>query len=103
MSFAPVIIRRSRQFIFLLREITTRYTTSCLVPDEKTDTLRDAFARLVVRLHPLDGPQAVIRVYPARGFVSLKNTNALQHLLISIEVGRVKNTNKNPVAELAVL
>ena len=53
-------------------------------------------------LHPLDGRQAVIRVDPALGFVSLKNTNALQYLGISIEVGRVKNTNKNPVAERAV-
>ena len=53
-------------------------------------------------LHRLDGPQAVIRVDLAPGFVSLKNTNALQHLGISIEVGRVKITNKNPVAEGAV-
>ena len=102
-SFAADIIRRNRQFILLLRECTTSYTASCLVPDEKSDTLRDALARLVVGLHPLDGPQAVIRVDPAPGFVSLKNTNALQHLGLSIEVGRVKNTNKNPVAERAVL
>lgn len=54
-------------------------------------------------LHPVDGPQAVIRVEPAPGFISLKNTNALQHLGVSIEVWRVKNINKNPVAEKAVL
>ena len=96
LSFAADIIRRCRQFILLLREGTTSYTTSCLVPDEKCDTLCGALARLVVGLHPLDGPQAVIRVDPAPGFVSLKKTNALQHLGISIEVGLVKNTNKNP-------
>ena len=98
-SFAADIIRRCRQFILLLRECATAYTTSCLVPDEKSDTL----ARLVVGLHPLDGPQAVIRVDPAPGFVSLKNKHALKHLGISVEVGRVKNTDKNPVAERAVL
>ena len=98
-SFAADIIRRCRQFILLLRECTTSYTSSCLVPDEKSDSLRDALARLVVGLHPLDGPQAVIRVDPAPGLVSLKNTNALQHLGSSFEVGCVKNTNKNPVAE----
>ena len=103
MSFAADVIRRCRQLILLLRECATSYTTSCLVPDEKSETLRDALARLVVGLHPLDGPQAVIRVDPAPGFVSLKNTHALQHLGISVEVGRVKNTNKNPVAERAVL
>ena len=102
-SFAADIIRRCRQFILLLRECTTSYTASCLVPDEKSDTLRDALAQLVVGLHPLDGPPAVIRVDPAPGFVSLKNFNALQHLGISVEVGRIKNTNKNPVAERAVL
>ena len=102
-SFAANIIRRCRQFTFLLRECTTSYTTSCLVPDEKSDALREALAQLVVGLHPLDGPQAVIRVDPERGFVSLKNSNALQHLGISVEVGRVKNTNKNSVAERAAL
>ena len=54
-------------------------------------------------LHPLDGPPAVIRVDPAHGVVSLKNINALQYLGISVEVGRIKNTNKNPVAKRAVL
>ena len=102
MSFAADIIRHCCKFILLWRECTPSYTTSCLVPDQKCDTLRDALARLVVGLHPLDGPQAVIRVDPAPGFVSLKNTNALQHLGISIEVGRVKITNKNPVAERTV-
>ena len=102
-SFAADIIRSSRQFILLLRGFTTSYTASCLVPDEKTSTLRDVPARLVVGLHPLDGPQAVIRVDPVQGFVSLKTTHALQHLGISVKVGRIKNSNKNPLAEQAVL
>ena len=86
-----------------MREYTTSYTASCLVLDEKSGTLRDALAQLVVGLHPLNGPPAVIHVDPAPGFVSVKTTNALQHLSISVEVGRIKNTNKNPVAERAVL
>ena len=59
--------------------------------------------QLVVGLYPLDGPQAVIRVDPASGFVSLKNSKALQHLGISVAVCCIKNTNKNRVAERAVL
>ena len=39
----------------------------------------------------------------APGFVSLKTTYALQHLGISVEVDHIKNSNKNPVAERAVL
>lgn len=89
-SFTADIIRRNHQSILLLRECTTSYTTSCLVPDKRSDTLRDALARLVVGLHPLDGPQAVICVDPTPGFVLLKNTKALQHLGLSIEVGSVK-------------
>ena len=57
LSFAADISRRSCQFILLLRECTTSYTASCLVPDQKSSTLRDALARLVVGLHPLDGPR----------------------------------------------
>ena len=102
LSFAADVIRGCRQLILLLRETTTSYNVSCIVPDEKSDTLHDTLTQLVVGLHPLDGPQAVIRVDPAPGFVSLKNTNALQHLGVSIEVGRIKNINKNPVAEKAV-
>ena len=102
-SFAADIIRRSRRFILLLRECTTSYTASCLASDEKSSTLLDALARLVVGLHPLDGPQAVIWVDPAPGFVSLTTTYALQHLGISVEVVCIKKSTKNPVAERAVL
>ena len=103
MPFAADIIRHCCQFILILRECTTSYTTSCPVPDKKSDTLHDALIRLVVGLHPLGGPQAVIRVDPAPGFISLKNSKALQHLGISVKVGDVRNTNKNPVAERAML
>ena len=75
---------------------------SSIVTDEKSDTLRDALARLVVSLHPLDGLKAVILVDPAPCFVSLRNTNALQHLGVSAEFGCVKNINKSLVAEKVV-
>jgi len=73
-----------------------------LIPDEKHDTLRDALTKLIVGLHPLDGPRAVIRVDPAPGFSSLSNNDSLGHLNVSIDVGRIKNKNHNPVAEKAV-
>ena len=96
-SFAPVIITCSRQFILLLKECTTSYTVSCLVPQEESSTLCDALARLVVGLHPLDGTQAAIRIDSALGFFSLKTTHALQ------QVVHIKNSNKNPVPERVVL
>ena len=86
----------------MLRKCTTSFTTSCLVHDEKQDTLRDALTQLIVRLHPLDGPRAIIRVDPSPGFPSMANKNSLNHLNVTIDVGRAKNKNKNPVAENAV-
>jgi hypothetical protein len=57
-----------------------------------------------VELHPIDGPRAVIRVDPAPwpSFVSLSNNDGLKHLNVWLDVGRIKNKNKNPVAEKAV-
>ena len=73
-----------------------------MVHDEKHDTLRDALTQLIVGLHPLDGPRAIIRVDPSPGFQSMANNDSLNHLNVTIDVGRVKNKNKNRVAEKAV-
>jgi len=101
-SFAADVIKRERQSILVLRECSTSYTNTCLIPDEKYDTLRDALTRLIVELHPIDGPRAVVRVDPAPSFVSLSNHDALKHLNVWLDIGRTKNVNKNPVAEKAV-
>ena len=44
----------------------------------------------------------MIRVDPAPGFQALKEDVLLRRNHITIEIGRVKNVNKNPVAEKAV-
>ena len=54
-SFAADVIKRHCQFILVLRECSTSLTASCLIPDKKHDTLRDALTKLIVSLHPLDG------------------------------------------------
>ena len=74
----------------------------CLVHDEKHDTLRDALTQLIVVLHPLDRPRAIILVDPSPGFQSMANNDSLNHLKVTIDVDRVKNKNKYPVAETAV-
>ena len=101
-SFAADVIKRYRQLILVLRECTTSFTASCLVHDEKHDTLCDALTQLVVSLHPLDRPRAIIRVDLSHGFQSMANNDSLNHLNVKIDVGRVKNKNKYPVAETAV-
>ena len=103
LSFAADILKRERQLILVMRETVTSYTTACIVHDEKQTTLKEALACLATELHPLDGPPAVIRVDPAPGFMALRNDETLKSLCLSLEIGRVKNPNKNPVAEKAIL
>ena len=101
-TFATDIIRRARQMILILRECVTSYSVACFVVNESHDALREAIVSLCIPLVPLDGPRAVIRADPAPGFVALLNDPELHRLRIHIEMGRVKNRNKNPVAEKAV-
>ena len=53
-------------------------------------------------MRPLDGPRAIIRTDPAPGFQALVNDDLLASSRLCIEIGRVKNVNKNPVVERAV-
>jgi hypothetical protein len=101
-SFATDVIRRNRQFILVMRECVTSYTTTMLVENERQDTLRDALIQLCIEINPLDGPHAVIRTDPGPAFKALVNDQTLAKHRISIEIGRVKNVNKNPVAEKAI-
>ena len=103
LSFAADILKRDRQLILLLRETVTSYTAACIVSDEKQITLREALACLATELHPLDGPSAVIRVDPAPGFMALRNDETLKSLHLSLDIGRVKNPSKKPIAEKAIL
>ena len=102
LSFAADVLKRNRQLIFVLLETVTSYTAACLIDNEKHETLREALARLVMELHPLDGPIACVRVDPAPGFMALRDDGHLQKLGINIEIGRVKNVNKNPFADRTI-
>lgn len=101
-TFAADVIRRCRQMIFVLRECVTSYTVTTLVDDERQDTLRNALIRSAVELIPRDGPPVVIRTDPAPAFQALSNDKSLAEHRIALEIGRIKNLNKNPVAEKAV-
>ena len=92
-------LSKNRQLILVLRETVSSYTTTCIIENEKHETLRNALACLCLELHPFDGPFAVIRVDPAPGFTALKDDAQLKQLHMSLEIGRIKNSNKNPVAK----
>lgn len=103
MSFAADVIKRNKQCIMVLRETTTSYTAACFIDNEKSDTVREAIVCLIAELHPIHGPPAVVRVDPAPCFMALREDKTLQQFNIILDVGRVKNVNKNPVAEKCIL
>ncbi len=101
-SYSADVMRRNRQLILVVRESVTSYTASSLLSSETRDDLRDGLIRLCLPLVPLDGPSAVIRTDSAPGFRALTNDELLKHSRITIELGRTKNINKNPVGERAI-
>jgi hypothetical protein len=100
--FAADVMKREKQLVFIMRECISSYTTARIIEDEKAETLRTAIIQSCIELRPMDGPFAVIRTDPAPGFQALVNDQMLQSHRISVEIGRVKNSNKNPIAERAV-
>ena len=103
MTFAADVMKRSRQCLLVVRETTTSFTKTKIIDNEQKVTIRDALLCLVNEMHPLHGPQAVIRVDPAPAFIGLRDDDYLKQCNIVLDIGRVKNSNKNPVAEKAIL
>ena len=63
-SFAPDVLKRNRQLILAVRETVSSFTTSCTIEDERRNTVRSALIRLCLKLRPISGPCAVVRVDP---------------------------------------
>ncbi|XP_060598210.1 uncharacterized protein LOC132751998 [Ruditapes philippinarum] len=102
MSFAADVMKRNKQLVLVLRETSTSYTVASIVENERRDTIRDSLVCLCTELHPIHGPPAVIRVDAAPCFTSLRDDAILRRLNITLDIGRVKNVNKNPVGEKAI-
>ncbi|KAI8514461.1 hypothetical protein Bbelb_070520 [Branchiostoma belcheri] len=101
-TFAADVMKRARQNILVVRECSTSYTTTQIIPDETSSTLRDGLITLCTPLHLLDGPPATIRCDPAPGFQTLIKDSWLAENRLQIDIGEYKNINKNPVAERAI-
>ena len=52
-------------------------------------------------MHPLDGPRTIICTNPATAFTGLVIDTVAQSYHLCIEVGHIRNDNKNPVADHA--
>ncbi|KAI8485682.1 hypothetical protein Bbelb_365160 [Branchiostoma belcheri] len=101
-TFAADVMKRAWQNILVVRECSTSYTTTQIIPDETSSTLRDGLITLCTPLHLLDGPPATIRCDPAPGFQTLVKDSWLAENRLQIDIGEYKNINKNPVAERAI-
>ena len=101
-QFAADVMVRERQKILIVREYVSSLTRGRIIQSEREDDLREGVIQLISDMVTLDGPPAVVRTDGAPGFRSLIEDTALLDHRITIEVGRTKNVNKNPVAEKAV-
>jgi len=101
-SFTADVMKHYHQLILVVHETSTFYTAACLLDDERPESICAGLLRLCLELRPLAGPLAVIGVDPAPGFLSLSNNATLRQYGFAVEVGRVKNPSKNPVAEKCV-
>ena len=99
-SFAVDVMRRYKEYVLVLRETISSYTLTSILPSESRESLREALLVLCAEVSSCD--TILIRADGAPGFTSMVNDPILQKSSISLEIGRIKNKNKNPVAERAV-
>ena len=98
-SFAFDVLKRERQLIAVLRETVTSFSTTTFIGSESHTDHRES---LLVLSAEMKGLSSNIRIDPAPGLASLQNDKILKEHGITLDAGREKNPNKNPVAERAV-
>ena len=97
MSFAE----QNRSFV--LRDTLSSHTVARIYPNENQDTMLEALIESVTVLRATPQTPTVVRVDNAPGLFALRNNPTLQQYNISLDYGRIKNPNKNPVADKAIV
>ena len=98
------VIERHHQKILVVREKLSQFTRAVIVKNQTAETMETALLQLVLDFMPDSG--ITIRTDGATAFQSLQRKSQLpgsnlHRLNIRVEVGRLQNKNKNPVAENA--
>ena len=93
------VIRRAKQKILVVRDVHSSFTTASIIPDEGHSTLRAGILNdtSLFRLNP-----SIFKVDNAPGFTALKDDQQLQLQGVTLDFGRVKNKNKNAVADKCI-
>ena len=84
---------------FVTRDVFSSFTTAILISDETVSSLRSGLKSTTSFLRQTN---CSVRVDGATGFVALREDSILKELGISLDYGRVKNPNKNPVVDKAI-
>ena len=98
-GFSCDVLRRTKQKIFVTRDIFSSFTTASIIPDETANNLRSA---LITTTSFLRMPTTTVRVDGATSFQALKDDTILQKRGIALDFGRLKNKNKNPVIDKCI-
>jgi hypothetical protein len=99
MSFAADVMKRNKQLVLVVRETVSSFTVTMFVRGEGKEPLREA---LLVLCLPIKTCHGKVRIDSGPGIAALANDSVLLENDITLDVGRVKNVNKNPVAEKAI-
>jgi len=98
-SFAVDVMKRYKKLVLIMRETVSSYTASMFINDECKTSLRSG---IICLSSLMAGRGKSVRIDPGPGLVSLVGDPELSANGITLEVGRVKNLNKNPVAERCI-
>ena len=101
-DFACEIMRRYKQFVFVLWDTFSSFTSAILIPNERSVSLRTALLSTVSAQRASPQTPVLVRVDNAPGFQSLRHDDPLRKYHISLDYGRAKNVNRTPVAEKAI-
>lgn len=99
-DFACDVMCRARQKIFVIRDSFSSFTMARIIANEQKESMRSAIIETTSDFKAPGG--ATIRADGATPLQSLVGDQTLQKLGLAIQIGRLKNPNKNPVAEKAV-
>ena len=99
-TFAADVMKRSGQLILVTRDYFSSYTSACILSNERHDSLRSGLIQTTANLKI--GGDATVRVDCATGLQALAGDKILQSYGLTVDLGRTKNINKNPVAEKAI-
>ena len=99
-AFSADILIEKGQHILLCREKLSQFSITKFLPDETKESIQEALVTMLVDFVPDSG--TLVQVDPGPGLVALQDDEILNRFNIKLDIGRIHNKQKNPVAENAI-